>query len=144
MIKCIAVHSGYVESSSIGVVLFTHPQGFETLPVAVRSLADAIFNKLHEDTGPSAKKACCKKTLEKDPEAVYCSKCRSTVGERPFDFEAHEDEVRHLLNSTADSFGGGELVDEDGYEWNPWNSIQKIMKLDPSEVHEIQSYGERV
>lgn len=149
-VKCVAVHAGYVESSALGVVLFMHGVGYDTAEEAVRSLADGILVKFQQETGygepPS--KTCCKKTLENDPEALYCSKCRSEIGETAFDFEQHEGQVLQLLNGTADSFGGTEiwglLPEDEASEWRPWVSIEDVMELKPSEVVEIGSYGERV
>lgn len=95
---------GYVESQRLAYMPWSSKAKFKDAKEALLDLANWLKERFLTENAAEPKK-CCLKTKEKDPEAVYCSKCRRELADPEFDGEEFSDWLRQL-DADIDTFHG--------------------------------------
>lgn len=111
--KLVVLHTGYVESGSLGQVAFKyrpfdHDLLLEDSPLeALNNLATDLFVKWWWDTYTTYRDY---KTKEAKWDKIH--------------FESFEYDMRHMVSDTADSFGCQELIN--WWPWCDWAELQSV------------------
>jgi len=135
-IKAVILHTGYVESGSIGSVMYVPLEGaeFETPVEAVKSIAKELFATCRQDAADYTV-MCCKRRYPKNEK--YCSRCGLAL-KAPEDGPS-EDEVNEFIEIVA-NLVGKTANDPETCElesWTPWSSLTSLLPLKRSEVVEV-------
>ncbi|MCI0560900.1 MAG: hypothetical protein MN733_20640 [Nitrososphaera sp.] len=141
MIKFIATRTGYVESNSTGLVVWSieNKKGFKTVKSALDSLARYLAKKYEYDEMQSEvthwlPQCCVGKTTP------FCNSCGRRLKAQSFDLDLFMDFYIRLAGTNCDSFGEFDLNDVD--IWNPW-SFPKGLRS-PKEIHSIGETAEEI
>lgn len=117
----LAITTGYVESESLATLLVSHKEGFDTHKELFDSFCAAllaVYKDQHELIRKINQRGCCKVNKQKQPDAIYCSTCRTPLKDQ----EVTEDHLlqytHELMGGTTDSMGGDawECFDQLGWE----------------------------
>lgn len=127
---------GYVETTSLGIVLLENVSGieFKTPKEALKHLAHALFQKYTEDHPVTARK-CCSNTDKKN---TFCGKCGRVIGQERIDLDKYHYELTTLPSRVIDGFG------EEIPGWEPWSYITRVMSLKPGELVEVSSEADKL
>ena len=139
MIRAVILYTGYVETASVGHVMFTPNEDVEltTGVEAVKSLATALFNAWFEQERYYANLTCCKKRYNND--AKFCIKCGkelkvSTIEEfSKEDVETFASYVQGLPGFTVNDFSICEEIE--GWTWG--GSIVNLLPITEEEIIEV-------
>jgi hypothetical protein len=127
-IRAVILQTGYVESGSVGSVMYTPLEGavFKTPVAAVKSIAKELFAICRQDAADYTV-MCCKRRYPKNEK--YCSRC-----DGPSEGEVDEfiEIVADLVGKTANDPEVCELE-----SWTPWSSLTSLLPLKKSEVVEV-------
>ena len=108
---------GYAESASLSFMPFTSSEKYASAAVALMDLAAYLKEQYDERHGPREPKACCLSTKKKDGEALFCSKCRSSLVPEGFDEERFMDFVSGACQSDIDTFHGDYIDWDEDDRW---------------------------
>lgn len=116
------LHTGYVESASIGSLCISHSEGFDTVEEGLADFVEttrevmAVCTEKDNSYNQVKKSACCRATLKKIPDATSCAKCRNVLVLEPLEITNEEvsQYIDSLLGLTLDSWGG-----------EPWEEFQR-------------------
>lgn len=107
---------GYAESGTNTTTCldWNGPEVFTKAEDIVRRFYEDIYAILLRPK--SEHKKCCKRTLEKIPEAVYCASCGKPLQEDPPDAEDYAESLRELATSADGSADMAEKLADRGWE----------------------------
>ena len=152
-IKAIIFTTGYVESASVGSLVFFHKDdGIEGRYEAVKSLSNDLFKGFCIDNVSPFTVQCCKRTYDIEYNiqrfCITCGKDLKTITNSPLSKNFIESEFQQhfllkLIGGTSDDTGSLWMHLEDNAEWI-WGSPKGLMDLKKEEVIEIKEYGEEM
>ena len=156
MIKAIIFTTGYVESASIGSVVFflkEGEEGFEEKYKAVESLSNDLFKAFCSENLSPYTVECCAQIYDteynKHKFCLHCGKDLKTIkndltpSKSFVENNFKQDFLLGLIGSDNDSTGSIYMHLEDHGKWM-WGSPLKLIGLKPNEVVQIEEYGEEL
>lgn len=96
---------GYVESASLSFMPWSSSKMYRGAKDALIDLAHFFLEKYLKENKIDLKK-CCLATSEKDQEALYCSKCRTSIEDQEFDEEDFIQWIIDMSQCDVDTFHG--------------------------------------
>lgn len=130
-LRFIMMVNGYVESASTGCLIYScgffgHP-GYDNYKDAITNLALDLYAKFYDDylsvyqnRYSGSVGDCCRKVLNLDKGAKFCSTCGKQISDKKFDYEKFKDYVCNLTSSTCDNYGDAEDTSTRQLTWWPW------------------------
>jgi len=107
---------GYAEDQALGVIPFTSKRRFASFKEAVVDLA--AFFRSHYEGEPAETKKCCTATLQKDADAHYCSRCRTSLRKEEFNPDQFEDWLSRISGTTVDSYSADFVPYSSDPDWD--------------------------
>lgn len=149
VIKALILHTGYVESGRVGVVLLTPSKEFTDPYEAIKDLASAMFERWKKYTFGQDSEfdrktyyVCCSEQgwRKKDKFCPKCGKPVPPVGTSLIPTEFNEEHMESFSNWVADM--PGRTADESGGDefegWWEWNNLKALLPLQPDEIYEVE------
>lgn len=114
------IHTGYVESASLGSIAFTHDEGFDTpldglyqLGLDIAKAKKEVYGwhtrAYHERMKRLGGKLplCCEASLAANPSLISCAKCCMEIAEnnKKITIQDVNDEIDLMMRSDNDSYG---------------------------------------
>lgn len=118
---------GYVESSMLSYFPFVSSGKYRDAKAALVDLS-LFLKEQYLEIHKVDPKVCCNRSKAKDVEAKYCSSCRASLTEEPFDDENFIDWLRQMSTCDVDTFDGEFTEYNEENRWQP-NGLEGGLNL---------------
>jgi hypothetical protein len=133
----IVMTCGYAGSSMVSNLIYERigfKEGFSSYKEAITNLALDFYAKyydeclsIYENRYDRSVQDCCRRILNENKKANFCSTCGNQLVDKEFDYEKFAQYIMSMHEANTDNYGEAECTGTRELNWWPFYSFQELI-----------------